>query len=56
MCFYTKKKNIIEFSSNTNILNNKEQGIKILKELGLKENVRPEELSLKDFARISDRV
>jgi len=56
-CAFTqRRKTLLNSLVNTNILNNKEQGIKILKELGLKENVRPEELSLKDFARISDRV
>ena len=54
-CAFTqRRKTLLNSLVNTNILNNKEQGIKILKELGLKENVRPEELSLKDFSRISD--
>ena len=56
-CAFTqRRKTLLNSLVNTNILDSKEQGEKILKELSLKENVRPEELSLKDFARISDRV
>lgn len=56
-CAFTqRRKTLLNSLVNTNILNSKEHGSKILKEVNLKENVRPEELTLEDFARIADLV
>lgn len=54
-CAFTqRRKTLLNSLFNTNIFNSKEHGSKILKEVNLKENVRPEELTLEDFARIAD--
>ena len=54
-CAFTqRRKTLLNSLVNTNILNSKEHGSKILKEVNLKENVRPEELTLEDFARIAN--
>ena len=56
-CAFTqRRKTLLNSLVNTNIFNSKEHGSKILKEDNLKENVRPEELTLEDFARIADLV
>lgn len=56
-CAFTqRRKTLLNSLVNTNIFNSKEHGSKILKEVNLKENVRPEELTLEDFARIADLV
>ena len=54
--FTQKRKTLLNSLTNNGIFENKKKGTEILNSLGIKENVRPEELSLKDFARISDRV
>ena len=54
--FTQKRKTLINSLTNNKIFKNKEQGIKILKELGIDENVRPEELNLEKFAEISDKL
>lgn len=54
-CAFTqRRKTLLNSLVNTNIFNSKEHGSKILKEVNLKENVRPEELTLEDFVRIAD--
>ena len=54
-CAFTqRRKTLLNSLVNTNIFNSKEHGSKILKEVNLKENVRPEELTLEDFARIAE--
>ena len=54
-CAFTqRRKTLLNSLVNTNIFNSKEHGSKILKEVNLKENVRPEELTLEGFARIAD--
>ena len=56
-CAFTqRRKTLLNSLVNTNIFNSKEHGSKILKEVNLKENVRPEELTWEDFARIADLV
>ena len=56
-CAFTqRRKTLLNSLVNTNIFNSKEHGSKILKEVNLKENVRPEELTLEDFAKIADLV
>ena len=38
------------------ILNNKQEGRIFLEKLNLNENIRPEELSIEDFAKISENL
>lgn len=54
--FTQKRKTLINSLTNNKIFKNKEEGIKILKDLGIKENIRPEELTLKEFSEISDKL
>ena len=56
-CAFTqRRKTLLNSLVNTNIFNSKERGSGILKEVNLKENIRPEELTLEDFARIADLI
>lgn len=52
--FMQKRKTLLNSLTNNKIFANKQQGIEILKTLKIDENVRPEELMLEDFAKISD--
>lgn len=54
--FMQKRKTLLNSLTNNKIFENKDRGIEILKTLQLKENIRPEELSLEDFAKISDNL
>lgn len=54
--FMQKRKTLINSLNNTGLINNKEQGIEILRKLDINENVRPEELSIEEFAKISDKL
>ena len=54
--FMQRRKTLLNALTNTNEFKSKEQGIKILKELNLKENIRAEELSLQDFANIANKM
>ena len=51
--FMQRRKTILNSLTNANIFKNKEEGIKILEEIGLSENVRAENLSIEDFAKIA---
>ena len=52
--FMQRRKTLLNSLTNTNIFNSKEEGINILKKVNIKENVRPEELTLEQFANISN--
>ena len=52
--FMQRRKTLLNSLTNANIFKNKEKGIKILEEIGLSENVRAENLSIEDFAKIAD--
>lgn len=54
--FMQRRKTLLNALTNTKVFLNKEEGIRILKELGLNENVRAEELTLQDFANISNKI
>lgn len=54
--FMQKRKTLINSLNNNGLINNKEQGIKILKELNINEHIRPEELTIEEFAKISDKL
>ena len=51
-----RRKTLLNALINGKVFINKEQGIKILKEIGLKENVRAEELTLQNFADITNLI
>lgn len=54
--FMQKRKTLLNSLTNSKIFENKAQGIDILKKIGISENVRPEELELEQFAKISDNL
>lgn len=54
--FMQRRKTLLNALTNTKVFLNKEEGIKILQELNLAENVRAEMLSLQDFANIANKI
>ena len=54
--FMQRRKTLLNALVNTKVFLNKEEGIKILKELGLREDVRAEKLKIEDFAKITDKI
>ena len=54
--FMKRRKTLLNCLTNTNIFKNKEEGTKILEELSLNINARAEELTLEQFALISNRI
>ena len=54
--FIQRRKTLLNALTNTKVFLNKEEGLKILNELNLNENVRAEELSIQDFANIAKSI
>ena len=54
--FMQRRKTLLNALTNTKVFMNKEEGLKILNELNLDENVRAEKLTLKDFADITNKI
>lgn len=54
--FTQKRKTLLNSLINNGIFENKKKGTEILNSLGIKENVRPEELTLEKFEKISDNL
>lgn len=54
--FMQRRKTVLNALTNTKVFISKEEGIKILKELHLDENVRAENLTLEDFAEITNKI
>ena len=54
--FMQRRKTLLNALVNTKVFENKEEGMKILKELNLNENIRAEKLSLQNFADISNKI
>ena len=52
--FMQKRKTLLNSLTNNGVFKNKTQGPEILNSLGIKENVRPEELTLEQFEKISN--
>ena len=52
--FMQRRKTLLNSLVNAKILKNKQQGEEMLNELNIKVNVRPEELKLEDFSKITD--
>ena len=54
--FMQRRKTLLNALTNTKVFMSKEEGLKILKELHLDENVRAEKLTLEDFAEITNKI
>ena len=54
--FMQRRKTLLNALTNTKVFISKEEGIEILKELDLDENIRAEKLTLEDFAEITNKI
>ena len=54
--FMQRRKTLLNALVNTKVFLNKDEGIKILKQVGLREDVRAEKLKIEDFAKIADSI
>ena len=54
--FMQRRKTLLNALTNTKVFMSKEEGIEILKELDLDENIRAEKLTLEDFAQITNKI
>ena len=54
--FMQRRKTLLNALTNTKVFMSKEEGLSILKNLNLDENVRAENLSLEDFAEITNKI
>lgn len=54
--FMQRRKTLLNSLTNTHIFSSKEQGKKILDEVGLDINVRPEKLTIEDFEKIYKKI
>ena len=54
--FMQRRKTLLNALVNTKVFFNKDEGIKILKKIGLREDVRAEKLKIEDFAKIADSI
>ena len=54
--FMQKRKTLLNSLTNNKIFENKNQGIELLKSLQINENIRPEELTLEQFANLSNKI
>ena len=54
--FMQRRKTLLNALTNTKVFMSKEEGLSILKDLNLDENVRAENLSLEDFAEITNKI
>ena len=52
--FMQRRKTLLNSLSNVKVFKSKEEGIEILKQLNLREDVRPENLKLEDFAKLTN--
>lgn len=54
--FMQRRKTLLNSLNNSKIIKNKEEGEKILNELSLDKNIRAEQLTLKEFADIANKI
>ena len=54
--FMQRRKTLLNALTNTKVFMSKEEGLKVLKDLNLDENVRAEKLTLEDFAEITNKI
>ena len=52
--FMQRRKTLLNALTNANVFSSKDEGTKILESLGLDINIRPEKLTLDDFAKITN--
>lgn len=49
-----RRKTLLNGLANTGVFKNKEEGIEILKKICLREDIRAENLTIEDFARLTN--
>lgn len=54
--FMQRRKTLLNSLTNSKIFSSKEEGVRILKELNLEENVRAEKLTIEDYAKLSNKI
>ncbi len=54
--FMQRRKTLLNALTNSRVFLNKQEGIEVLKKLNLDENIRAEELSINDFAKIAEII
>lgn len=54
--FMQRRKTLLNALVNTKVFLNKDEGVKILKKLGIREDIRAEKLKIEDFAKIADSI
>lgn len=54
--FMQRRKTLLNALVNTKAFLNKDEGVKILKKIGLREDIRAEKLKIEDFAKIADNI
>lgn len=54
--FMQRRKTLLNALTNAKVFTNKEEGMKVLNELHLEEKIRPENLTLQDFANIANHI
>lgn len=52
--YMQRRKTVVNSLTNVGVFKSKEQGIEQLKKIGLREDIRPENLKIEDFARLTD--
>lgn len=52
--YMQRRKTLVNSLTNVGVFQNKEQGVKTIKKLGLREDIRPENLKIEDFAKLTD--
>lgn len=52
--YMQRRKTLINSLTSVGVFKNKEEGIKTLKKLGLREDIRPENMKIEDFAKLTD--
>lgn len=52
--YMQRRKTLLNALVNTSVFKNKEEGIEVLKKLNLREDIRAENLTIEDFARLTN--
>lgn len=52
--YMQRRKTLVNSLTNVGVFQNKEQGIEVLKKIGLREDIRPENIKIEDFAKLTD--
>lgn len=56
IAFMQRRKTLLNALVNNNIFNSKEEGLNILKNINIDENIRGEKLTLQDFAKLTEAI